>query len=132
MTKASDQAPATDTPNEAVPSTSSAEKPRSGVDKTGRPWALVTLDNPVERGGEKIVDVTVRKPKGGDLRGAKLTDLYSADVVAMSIVLPRITEPMIHRQEFMDMDGEDIAQLAGEVINFLLTKSQRREASLAE
>ena len=74
----------------------------------------------------------MRKPKGGDLRGAKLTDLYSADVVAMSIVLPRITEPMIHRQEFMDMDGEDIAQLAGEVINFLLTKSQRREASLAE
>lgn len=109
-----------------------AEQPRSGIDKHGRPWALVTLDNPLERGGETIVDVTVRKPRGGDLRGAKLTDLYAADVVAMSIVLPRITEPTVHRQELMDMDGEDIAQLSGEVINFLLTKSQRREASLTE
>lgn len=109
-----------------------AEKARSGIDKNGRPWALVTLDNPLDRGGTEIVDVTVRKPRGGDLRGTKLTELYAADVVAMSIVIPRISEPMIHRQEFMDMDGEDIAQLSGEVINFLLTKSQRREASLTE
>ncbi|MDP3400718.1 MAG: phage tail assembly protein [Brevundimonas sp.] len=109
-----------------------AEKARSGIDKTGRPWALVTLDNPLDRSGTEVVDVTIRKPRGGDLRGTKLTELYAADVVAMSIVIPRISEPMIHRQEFMDMDGEDIAQLSGEVINFLLTKSQRREASLTE
>jgi len=109
-----------------------AEKARSGTDKTGRPWALVTLDNPLDRGGTEVVDITVRKPRGGDLRGTKLTELYAGDVVAMSIVLPRVTEPMIHRNEIMEMDGEDIAQLTGEVIHFLLTKSQRREASLTE
>ena len=122
MTEPADT-PTAPSPDAATP----AEKARSGIDKNGRPWALVTLDNPLDRGGTEIVDVTVRKP-----RGTKLTELYAADVVAMSIVIPRISEPMIHRQEFMDMDGEDIAQLSGEVINFLLTKSQRREASLTE
>jgi len=132
MTKAVEHTPDIATPGEDVPTSHAVEKPRSGVDKNGRPWALVTLDNPLDRGGTEIVDITVRKPRGGDLRGTKLTELYAADVVAMSIVIPRISEPMIHRQEFMDMDGEDIAQLSGEVINFLLTKSQRREASLTE
>ncbi len=50
----------------------------------------------------------------------------------MSQIIPRISDPTIHRQEFMAMDGEDIASLSGEVVNFLLTKSQRAEAGLNE
>jgi hypothetical protein len=37
--------------------------------------------------------VIVRKPKGGDLRGAKLTELMAADVDAVARVIPRITTP---------------------------------------
>ena len=51
-----------------------ADKPRSGVDKSGRPWALVTLDNPVERGGEKIVDVLGRHVAGRIVFGGPLAE----------------------------------------------------------
>lgn len=120
--------------DEAAPAEAAAptEDPDSGIDKTGRPWKRVTLDNPLERGGTAIDKVILRKPRGGDLRGTELVKVYNADVVSMSQIIPRISDPTIHRQEFMAMDGEDIASLSGEVVNFLLTKSQRAEAGLNE
>lgn len=117
----------------AGPSAASAltpAEPESGIDATGRPWKRVTLDNPLKRGGVEINSVIVRKPMGGDLRGTELVKVYNMDVVSMAQIIPRITEPTIHRPEFMAMDGEDIASLSGEVVGFLLTKSQKVEAGL--
>lgn len=107
-----------------------AALPMSGIDATGRPWKRVLFDNPLKRAGAEVTNAIVRKPMGGDLRGAKLVDVYNMDVVAMSQIIPRLTEPTIHRPEFMAMDGEDIASLSSEVVNFLLTRSQKVEAGL--
>lgn len=93
-------------------------------------FETVTLDNPLKRGGQEITKVTLRKPMGGDLQGTNIGDLYNMNVVAMSKVIPRISEPMIHAPEFMAMDGEDIAALSGQVVSFLLTRRQKADAGL--
>lgn len=93
-------------------------------------FETVTLDNPLKRGDQKINKVTLRKPMGGDLAGTNIGDLFNMNVVAMSKVIPRISEPMIHAPEFMAMDGEDIAALSGQVVSFLLTKRQKVDAGL--
>lgn len=93
-------------------------------------FETVTLDNPLKRGDQKITKVTLRKPMGGDLAGTNIGDLFNMNVVAMSKVIPRISEPMIHAPEFMAMDGEDIAALSGQVVSFLLTKRQKVDAGL--
>ena len=100
------------------------------IDATGRKTAIVTLDNPLQRPEGAVTAITLRKPMGGDLRGTKLVDLYNMDVLAMSIVIPRISNPVIHKAEFLTMDGEDIASLTGEVVGFLLTKRAKAEAGL--
>jgi hypothetical protein len=93
-------------------------------------FETVNLDNPLKRGDLEITKVTIRKPMGGDLAGTNIGDLYNMNVVAMSKVIPRISEPMIHAPEFMAMDGEDIAALSGQVVSFLLTKRQKVDAGL--
>ncbi|MNY07478.1 Phage tail protein E [compost metagenome] len=52
------------------------------------------------------------------------------NVVAMSKVIPRISDPMVHAPEFMAMNGEDIAALSGQVVSFLLTRRQKADAGL--
>lgn len=93
-------------------------------------FETVDLDNPLTRGDRQITQVTLRKPMGGDLAGTNLGDLYNMNVVAMSKVIPRISDPVIHAPEFMAMDGEDIASLSGKVVGFLLTRRQKADAGL--
>jgi hypothetical protein len=53
----------------------------------------IAFGQPIVRDGGPVESVIVRKPKGGDLRGAKLTELMAADVDAVARVIPRITTP---------------------------------------
>lgn len=93
-------------------------------------FATVTLDNPLERGDQKITAVTLRKPTAGDFRGTTMTAVFQMDPVAIATVIPRISDPIIHKDEYLQMDADDAAALGGEVVHFLLTRAQRAEAGL--
>lgn len=99
-------------------------------DEGGRPIKFVDLDNELLLGGLKVTRLMLRKPMGGDLRGVKMNDVYNADVVAIATVVSRISEPAVSAQRFMELPGEDIGSIAGEVVNFLLTRRQKAEAGL--
>jgi hypothetical protein len=90
----------------------------------------VTLDNPLVRGAQTIDKVTLRKPNGGHLRGVKMVDVLNMDVLAASKVIPRISDPSLTQQDLLAMDAEDVANLAGELAGFLLTKQQKADAGL--
>lgn len=139
MTDALDTAPATaletaDAPaavaTEAVVAAAPAKKERPTHDAGGRPIRWADLDNPIIRGGKEIYEICLRKPLGGAMRGTNLNDLWKMDVNAMSIVVPRISEPKIPQAEFMAMEPEDVATICGEVTAFLLTKQQKESAGL--
>jgi hypothetical protein len=87
--------------------------------------ASITLEEPIERGTQKITHVTVRKPKSGELRGTQLVNLLHMDVAALEIVLPRITQPTLTKMEVANLDPADLTQFGVEVSGFLLTRANR-------
>lgn len=99
-------------------------------EKKERATAIVELDTPLKRGDQVITKITLRKPLGGALTGAKVVDLLNLDLVAASKVVRRISSPVITAQEFLAMEAEDCTAIAGEIANFLLQKRQKAEAGL--
>lgn len=128
--------PAADVAAAAAPTEAAAAEPEpepeSGVDANGRPWQRITLEKPINRHGEKITKVIARKPIGSDCQGTNLSALHSADVVALSILLPRITEPALAKHEVLAMPIDDLGEFGGAVIGFLLTKRAKADLGLTE
>jgi hypothetical protein len=87
----------------------------------------VTLDTQVKHGDQTITRVTLRKPKAGELRGVALSELLQLKVEAIQSVVPRISSPMLHKQDMANMDPADLVSLGTVVIGFLLTKDQRAD-----
>ncbi|UVS89101.1 phage tail assembly protein [Burkholderia glumae] len=88
------------------------------------------LDTPIARGEQKIDEVTLTMSGSGALRGVTLTDVLQLDVIALSKVLPRISNPMLTEQDVLRMDPADLVKLGTELAGFLVPNSVKRDASL--
>lgn len=91
--------------------------------------SVITLDNPIVRDGQKIEQVTVRKPVAGELRGVSLVDLAQMEVSVLQKVLPRITTPALTAVDLNNMDLADLTQIGIAVAGFLASKSMTESAS---
>ena len=87
----------------------------------------VTLDTPIKRGNGFITEVTLRKPSAGELRGVSLSELLQMKVDALQTVLPRITNPILHKQDMATLDPADLVNMGTVVVGFLLTKETKRD-----
>ena len=87
----------------------------------------VQLDTPIKRAGGNITHITLRKPTAGELRGVSLAELLQMKVDALQAVLPRISSPMLHKQEMAGLDPADLVNLGSVVVGFLLTKEQKAD-----
>ena len=86
----------------------------------------ITLNTPITRQeGAAIEALTLRKPKAGDLRGLNIQSLMTGDVASVITLLPRIASPFIAQQEAAQLDAEDIAEVAGTIMGFFMTASQK-------
>lgn len=85
----------------------------------------ITLDEPIKRGDTLITEITLRKPKAGELRGVSLVDLGNMSVVALQQVLPRITTPILTGQDVANLDPADLLEIGAEVAAFLVKKADR-------
>lgn len=88
----------------------------------------VKLTNPIIRGDKKYDEITVIKPTVAALKGLKLLDVMQSDVNALTVLLPRVTQPMLHKNDFDSMDIIDFTALATETIGFLVPNSEQTEA----
>ncbi len=89
---------------------------------------VIVLDYPITSAGEKIIDkVTVRKPLAGALRNLAMTDLLRMQNEAMRAILPRVTEPMLHKPDLDKLDPADFVQLGTAVVGFLVPKADRAD-----
>lgn len=91
----------------------------------GATQKTITLDTPIQRDGQTLDQVSVRKPKSGELRGVSLLDLAQLDVAALTEVIPRVTTPMITKAEVANMDPADLMQIGAQVAGFLATKEAK-------
>lgn len=94
---------------------------------TQRDPNTVTLDTPIKRGNSFITEVTLRKPNAGELRGVSLAELLQMKVDALQTVLPRITNPILHKQDMATLDPADLVNMGTVVVGFLLTKETKRD-----
>ena len=85
----------------------------------------ITLDEPVKRGDTLIEEITLRKPKAGELRGVSLVDLGNINVVALQQVLPRITTPILTAHDVANLVPADLLEIGAEVASFLVKKADR-------
>ncbi|QPI18564.1 tail assembly protein [Burkholderia phage phiE094] len=81
-----------------------------------------TLDTPIEREGQTITQVTLRKPAAGALRGTSLAALVNLDVDALRKVLPRISTPTLTEFDVAGMDGRPRG-VGGIFAGFLMPKA---------
>lgn len=96
------------------------------MDKTAT-TETVTLDTPITRGEQTIVEISLRKPQSGELRGVSLTALLQMDVDALTTVVPRISTPALTQADMRTMDPADLVQIGGAVAGFLLQKGLKPE-----
>lgn len=85
----------------------------------------VTLTKPIQVDGEDVTKITLRKPEPGELRGLKLTDILQMDVVALTTLLPRITQPPLDENQIStDLETEDFMDMAAKTTLFFVKKEQ--------
>lgn len=82
--------------------------------------ATITLNTPIARESGPLETITLRKPKGGDLRGLSLQNLMQSDVNSIIAVTPRISQPFITEQEVAGLEADDFAELAGTIFGFFM------------
>lgn len=87
----------------------------------------IELDDPIKRGEQKITEITLRKPKSGELRGVSLADVLQMQTDALITLIPRLSTPSLTAAEVRQMDPADLVQCGGEIAGFLLTKRAKGE-----
>lgn len=89
--------------------------------------ATVTLDEPLVMGEQQIKAITLRLPKGGELRDVNMNDLANMNVGAILKVLPRIATPIVTSQLAASLSAADTFQIGLIIAGFLAPKKQRAE-----
>jgi len=81
---------------------------------------LVKLKFPLTQEGDTtLTEVTLRKPKAGELRGLQLSLIQMQDVDAMMQLIPRISE--LREKDLHNLEMEDFAHLSVETLGFFVT-----------
>lgn len=92
----------------------------------------VELDRPIQRAGQAIAALQLRKPTAGELRGLSLVAVLQMDVDALATLLPRISTPTIHKPEALAMDPADLLACGIVVSGFLQQKGAKAPDSQPE
>lgn len=85
----------------------------------------VQLDTPIQRDGDKIEKLVLRKPMAGELRGLSLAEVLNLDVDSVTKLIPRISTPTLTEQEVRNMDPADLVEAGKEIAGFLLQKRHK-------
>lgn len=72
-----------------------------------------------QEGDTTLSEVTLRKPKAGELRGLQLSLIQMQDVDAMITLIPRISE--LTERDMHNLEMEDFAHLSVETLGFFVT-----------
>ncbi|MDP0349660.1 phage tail assembly protein [Glaesserella parasuis] len=87
--------------------------------KTDPNVTTVKLKVGIVRGEQTITEIQVRKPNIQALKGLKLLDLMQSDVNSIITLLPRITQPMLHKSDIDRLDVADFTKLTGAVFEVM-------------
>jgi hypothetical protein len=78
----------------------------------------VTLGTPIPYGDKTLAEITLRRPKAGDLRGIKLARLEEVDIDTITTLVPRIAITPVSPAQLAELDPADLVELAAAVVGF--------------
>jgi hypothetical protein len=78
----------------------------------------VTLTTPVSVNGNKVTSFTLRAPLAGDLRGLKMSEVFSFDTTAILALVPRIATEPLTREALDRMSAADLLTVCTTVAGF--------------
>lgn len=84
----------------------------------------VALAQGLRRGDTTIDEIEVFRPNVMSLKGLKLSEVLSADVNAIGVLLPRITSPSLSKAEVQALDVTDFVELTTAVLSFFNNKDE--------
>ncbi|CCG09707.1 phage tail assembly protein [Pararhodospirillum photometricum] len=73
---------------------------------------------PLPYGDALLEELTLRKPKAGDLRGLKMSGLIELDVDTILKIVPRIASPHVVEAQLWELEADDLARLSNGVVGF--------------
>jgi len=93
-------------------------------------FVTITLDeDAVTESGQVLMpkgaEITLRRPRGGALRGVNLGGLVRMDYDQVALVAPRVSTPPLLPDILAVLSTSDVTQVAGELANFCLTNAAR-------
>lgn len=97
-----------------------------------RRFESVKLSRPIEVDGAKVSKVRLREPMAGELRGINLLEVFQMNIDAMTVLIPRISEPHLSGEAIAALPASDLAELVARVALFFTgteTPSPSRAAS---
>lgn len=86
-------------------------------------FSVVTLEDAIVRGDTTIGIVSLRKPRAGELRGLSMVDLIKLEVDTMRLLIPRISDPVLHAQDVDGLSPADLFACSVEVAGFFVPKT---------
>jgi len=89
-------------------------------------FETVTLNTPIIRGETTIEKLTLRKPKGGELRGLTLQDILQTDIGTIITLVQRISDPILIKDEADNLEADDLAEIGGTIRGFFMTASEKK------
>lgn len=79
----------------------------------------VTLSRPIVRGDKQtIAEIRIREPGAGELRGLKLFDVIQLDVGTLHELLPRLTQPLLTKDEVRALRLCDLLKAGAALLTF--------------
>lgn len=87
----------------------------------------VVLETPINRDGGDLVELRLRRPTSGDLRGLSIAKLGQLDYDEVRKLLPRISLDGLIAEECDAIDVADMIEIAGELTDFLVPKRRMAE-----
>lgn len=94
-----------------------------------------TLDSDIVIDGKTVhqagTEIRIRKPRSGELRGLQVAALLQMDYNQLETLAPRVTTPILHKQDVAAMDPADLTQLGSEITDFLLPRGAKASSPQA-
>lgn len=79
----------------------------------------VTLKTPIGEGEGAISEITLRKPRPGEMRGLQLGAIAAGDVGGLIKLIPRIAQPYLSEEQVATLDLADFTSCYEAVMRFL-------------
>lgn len=92
----------------------------------------VTFDEPITYGKDKLDKIQLRRPKAGDLRGVKLSEVGDLSTDEILKITPRIAIPAVTAGQLNELDSADLLKLGAAIAGFFNPKDKTDSATSKE